>query len=238
MSPPSNYISRSKTVSETISLIADFRDFLLAGETITSYDVVVTVYSGIDGDPSHMLYMALTLKKGTILEQRFRLGLPGVIYDIVFSAVTSAGNTYEMSTRLAVLPNATRASPVYDVIYVTSSLYPYYFSDSLHSDVAFVSGKLLGIRYTEYLTSSVSFFSGSIVGTFIPYAIPFDSVAGTVSWIAGSIGGTVKIYAVPPDSMASGVAWLSGVIGGTAISYAILPDSMNSGISWISGGLV
>jgi hypothetical protein len=237
MSPPNHYISRSKTVNETISLIADFRDFVQIGETASAWTVSIEVFTGLDNDPDNMFYQGLSIQ-GVVLEQRFRLGIPGVIYSIRFTLTVNTGNVYDITTRLAVLPDLTGATPVFNVLYLTSALYPYYFSDNMSSGVTFLSGKLLGIKYFESLSSSIEFASGILIGGFIQYPVPPENLIGNISWVSGLIGGTIKNYANPPESLTSGVAWLIGDIGGTVISYAIPTDGMNSNISWYSGSLI
>ena len=236
------YTSDSKTVVETKSYIGDFRDVLVAGETIASQSVTVIVFSGDDTNPSHLLFQGITVHAGWI-EQRIRLGIPGNIYTIKFEVDTSLGNTYDKVTRLAILPEDGSAVPQFTNLYETSCLYPYIVSDALTTSVNIISGRLplLVINFSDALNSYVNISSGSLT--------PIGSI--TYTWNEGLVTGivinggvltlvTATVYNVPPtaESLRTGVAILGGVLNGsTSISYDVPAEGLTTGITIISGTL-
>ncbi len=160
---PNLYVSESKRQIENISYFGDFRSDLVSGETITSQTVTISVLSGIDPSPSSMLIGGIAIHNGNILEQHIGQGVPGVIYDIVFSIVTSLGNDYNRTTRLAVLPNVTGATPVFNLRYYTSDLYPYEYLESVQSDIyPYYFHLLLNPRWTESIKNAISPVVGSM----------------------------------------------------------------------------
>jgi hypothetical protein len=90
-----------KLVGETGSYGFDFVSRLGASETISSSTVVVSVYSGVDASPASML-SGTTSNAGTQVTQKLTGGVAGVVYQVMCTIVTSAGQTLQLFGLLAV----------------------------------------------------------------------------------------------------------------------------------------
>ena len=234
------YISDSKTVVETKSYIGDFRDVLVAGETISSQAVTVTVFSGDDTNPSHLLFQGITVHAGWI-EQRIRLGVPGNIYSINFVVGTSLGNTYDKVTRLAVLPEDGNAVPQFTNLYETSTLYPYILSDSFLANAPIISnGKLFGVVQAEDgFTASITIDTSTIVYLQYYYTYPLDAFTTSIQINNGLlIPQTYLPYTDGPESFKTDIAMLTSyLVVATAITYNIPPDNIQTSIVINNGTL-
>ena len=231
-----NVVTRSKFVNETISIVLDFSDQLIPGESVSSCTIVVSLFTGIDPDPSNILYQ-VPLIIGNTVDQKFRLGIPGCIYEISFLALGSLGTHAEKVTNLAILPQEGMAIPSFTVIYETSCLYPYELGDSLSSGISWRHGFQGYTIPPEYISSSIIFVNGVIGGTSINYSNPPEKLSANIAWLFGVIDGTLVSYSNPHEDLSVNIAWLSGIIGGTGIQYAIPAEKLTSGISWFSGGI-
>lgn len=232
-----NLVTRSKFVNETISIVFDFSDQLRPGESVSSCTILVSLFTGVDSNPSNILYQVPSIS-GSSVDQKFRLGIPGCIYEILFLVLGSLGTKAEKSTNLAILPQDGFAIPSFTVIYETSCLYPYEFNDSLRSGIGFVRGFLGYINPPENLNSSISFITGAIGGTSISYSVPPENMSSGIDWLSGLIGGTSISYAIPSEGVDSNIAWISGSLNGTPLNYVIPPEKISSNISWFSGSIV
>jgi hypothetical protein len=94
-----------KLVGETSNLQFDFISLLGATETLSSYSVAATVYTGVDASPGSLVSGAASAS-GSVVTQAITGGVAGVIYCLVCTAVTSASQTLELAGMLAVLPNS------------------------------------------------------------------------------------------------------------------------------------
>lgn len=234
------YTSDSKTVVETKSYIGDFRDVLVAGETITSQTVTVTVFSGDDTNPSHLLFQGITVHAGWI-EQRIRLGIPGNIYSINFVVGTSLSNTYDKVTRLAVLPEDGNAVPQFTNLYETSTLYPYILSDSFIANAPIISnGKLFGvIQVEDGFIASITIQTGSMYYQQYYYVFGNDAIRDSITILNGLLTyQTTLPYSDGPENFKVGIAILNGTLTNpTLITYNIPSDNISTGISIQNGSL-
>lgn len=233
-----NFVTRSKYVSETISIIVDFADVLPAGTTIQGTPVIsVALDTGTDPSPTGILYLgAFVHANGTTVEQRFRLGIPGVIYGITWQ-VSNGSISLEKFTYLAILPNVGNANPIFSPIYETSCLYPYELFDSLSSGVNFFHASLGYKGLPEAITSQVYFNTCFINGSLVTYANGPEGLQSSIVWALGNVGGTTSSYVNPAENLKSSVAWISGSIVGTFISYQNPAENLKSSIIWYSGSL-
>jgi len=95
-------IFESKLVSADQTLQFDFLSQLGDTETITGAVVTVTVWSGVDPNPSTMLLAPRTIT-GKIVNQRITGGLAGVIYLVTCNITTSLAQALLMQGCLAVI---------------------------------------------------------------------------------------------------------------------------------------
>ena len=208
------YTSDSKTVVETKSYIGDFRDVLVAGETITSQAVTVTVFSGDDTNPAHLLFQGITVHPGWI-EQRIRLGIPGNIYSINFVIGTSLGNTYDKVTRLAVLPEDGNAIPQFTVLYYTSRLYPYEYVEKFQSAVLpYAAHLLLNPYWKEYIKTNLDPIVGTMdIGAIYYNNYPPEIIQSTIIPYGGSLVSVSAIpYSIPAEGIKNNIAAISGTL--------------------------
>lgn len=232
-----NVVTRSKFVNETISIVLDFSDQLGSGETITSCTIVVSLFTGTDTDPSNILYQ-VPLITGNIVDQKFRLGIPGCIYEIVFLTVGSLGTHAEKVTNLAILPQNSIAIPSFTVIYETSTLYPYEFSESLSNGILWKSAAFSNVLYhipEEAIIGNVQWSSGGFIGGLVTYNIPPEYLSNNILWLSAQFGGVLVEYRSTPEGVTNNIAWLSAQFGGIILQYNIPPETLTNGISWVSG---
>lgn len=97
-------VTQPKLVGETASLVFDFASRLAAGETISTQVVAASVYSGVDATPSAIISGSATAS-GTQVTQKITGGVSGVIYELLCTITTSGGQTLQMATFLAVVPD-------------------------------------------------------------------------------------------------------------------------------------
>ena len=81
-----------KLSGETKSFVFDFTSSLAIGETVSSASVVATVWSGNDPTPSGIVSGAASVSSPQVT-QTITAGVVGTIYQLICSAVTSAGQT-------------------------------------------------------------------------------------------------------------------------------------------------
>lgn len=93
-----------KLQSESVNYSFDFTSRLNVGETITASSVTATVYTGVDASPASIISGSSTIS-GSIVTQLIIAGVAGVIYELLCTAVTSAGQTLKLSAYLAVIPD-------------------------------------------------------------------------------------------------------------------------------------
>lgn len=217
-------ISQSKTVNETISLTADFGDDLASGETITDFSVTNVVFSGTDSNPSYMLYQVPELKKGYVVDQRFRLGVPGVVYEATFSVTTSAGQLLERVTRLAVLPNIGDAIPVFSPVYLSSRPYPLNVTESYQSITVDSLGGLLALQPylgPESIKGLTTGVTVDVFGSGVTYTIPFESVQGDTNLAQIDIFGEGVTYSMAAESITGDTALMQVDVFGSGVTYSI-----------------
>jgi len=99
----SRQIIEGKSVSETVTLAFSFLSHLATGETISSASTTATVYSGTDASPSSLISGAASIS-GSTVSQKVTGGTLGVTYILVCSAVTSLGQTLQISGYLVIVP--------------------------------------------------------------------------------------------------------------------------------------
>jgi hypothetical protein len=93
-----------KLTSETVSTVFDFISRLAVGETISTQVVTASVYSGTDAAPSAIVSGSATAS-GTQVTQKITAGVLGVMYKLLCTITTSAGQTLSLSAFLAIVPD-------------------------------------------------------------------------------------------------------------------------------------
>lgn len=94
----------NKLAGETKTVPFDFTSLLASGETISTKSCAATVYSGTDASPSAIISGSAS-SSGAVVSQLITAGVVGVIYSLVCTITTSAGQTLQLAGFLAVLPD-------------------------------------------------------------------------------------------------------------------------------------
>lgn len=232
------FVSDSKRQIETVSYFGDFRDLLQSGELITSQTVTVITYSGIDPNPSNLLYQGIDVHNQTVIEQRIRLGVVGCIYNIIFTVGTNQSNTYEKTTRLAILPNEAGAFPQHTVFELTSWNYPYNAGDSMQGYINITGGNNLWLQpsFNDPIQGQIVILSGNLSQGSISYICVPDSMQGNVSIASGTLTLVVVSYTYVVESIQGGIAIISGNLSQGSVSYS-LSESMQGNVTIQSGAL-
>lgn len=102
----SRTILTPKFQGETKTYSFDFTSQLASGETISTQVVTATVYSGTDALPSSIISGSATAS-GAVVSQKITAGTVGVIYTLLCTITTSAGQTLQMSAFMTIIPNVT-----------------------------------------------------------------------------------------------------------------------------------
>lgn len=232
-------IEDSKFVVETISIVFDFSKELGPTDLITGIPVIgVTLLTGLDLNPSLMLYEGISIKDGKVVEQRFQKGIPGCIYSISFTVKTVGGFEYAQDTFLAVLPSAGTATPLFNPLYFTSNLYPYDYIELIQNSISILSGNLLeNPHWQENLQNTFLPLYGSLAGSITYYYIPHEDIQNSITPISGTLVGGQVIYTIPHEDIKVSIAFISGTLSGTQVSYSNPHEDMQVTLTPVSGTL-
>lgn len=229
-----NVVTSSKYKNETISIVLDFSDILKSGETVSSCSFSISLLSGVDSSPDNILYQTCIIT-GTRVDQRFRLGIPGCIYEIVWQVSGSLGSLVEKITPLAILPQDGLATPQFTFIYLTSSLYPYNEGDYVSVTPYPKHGTALG-AYIEQTVIMAQPSSGTLYGGQVSYTCPAEVYADViVTPVLGSVYGSQGTYTSPAEGYNTQCSPILGSLFGSSISYTPQMDIMSVSVSPASG---
>lgn len=216
------FVTRSKYVSETISIIVDFADVLPAGQTIQGTPTVnVALDTGDDPTPASILYLGVSVTNGTIVEQRFRLGVPGVIYEITWQVVSTSNEVFEKTTYLAILPNIGSVAPNHQYLFLTSELYPLQVQDSFSISFISQNGTFTIGQTWETEEFQVSFLPQN--GLFTPEQVFYTSTPDQFQVSFSVNDGTFTVgqlfYTSTPDQFQVSFAPLNGTFTEGQVFY-------------------
>lgn len=233
-----NLISQSKYKDETISITMDFADLLKPGEVVSTCAFYITVITGIDSNPTGILYQTY-VPSGTKVDQKFRLGVIGVIYEIVFQVLGTAGSIVDKTTSLAILPQDGNAIPEFTFIYLTSYQYPYNLQDGLNTYMVPHMGRAFGYL-PEGLNSNCMPSRGSMFGGQKNYNIPPEGInVIAIAPTMGSIFGSQVNYGnYIPEGLNGFCAPIQGSMFGSSLSYNVPADGINGSMTPTSGTIV
>jgi len=94
-----------KTPNENINQVFDFTSRLASGETISSATTVAATYSGTDESPENLVAGASSIS-GARVTQKIIGGNLGVTYLLLCTAITSLGQTLQISAYLSIVPTS------------------------------------------------------------------------------------------------------------------------------------
>ena len=239
-----HFVQGSKYLSETVSIVLDFSDLFQSGEVIVGTPVVtVTLVSGTDSSPADLLYQGVTVTFNTVVEQRFRLGVEGNIYNVTYQVVTNLGHDFEKSCYLAIVPNEGEAVPNWLSLWETTPLYPYYTGDSMKASHVLSGGRLV---QTVYRVPADSIKAGHLLnfGLLTPtnvlsYTVRLDGIQAGHLPISGILLPSNAInYSIPADGTTNRHILISGTLIGAGVSYTIPADGIQVGHLLTGGTLV
>lgn len=217
-----NFVTRSKYVSETISIIVDFADVLPAGQTIQGTPVInVALDTGDDPTPASILYLGVSVTNGTIVEQRFRLGVPGVIYEITWQVISTSNEVFEKTTYLAILPNIGSVAPNHQYLFLTSELYPLQAQDFFSISFSSQNGTFTIGQTWETEEFQVSFFpqNGLLTPGQVFYTSTPDQFQVSFSVNNGTFTVGQLFYTSTPDQFQVSFAPLNGTFTEGQVFY-------------------
>lgn len=101
----SRIVLEPKLVGETRTVTFDFSSRLAVGETISTQAVTCALANGYSGDasPSSVISGSASAS-GAVVSQKLTGGVSGMVYDLICTVTTSAGQTLLLSAYLAVVP--------------------------------------------------------------------------------------------------------------------------------------
>jgi hypothetical protein len=221
-----------------------FSDLLSAGDFIVGTPTIsVVVDSGIDPSPEDMLYLGVSVAKGSIVTQRFRLGVEGVIYRIVFQVSTNLGDVLEKACFLAVRPNADTAIPTWLPLWESTQLYPVIPPiEMCRSSAVFLGGALtrIIINYTapiEQYISASTFLGGILYDVRVPYSYGPESYQASSDFLGGTLVDVRIPYDYSYESYASDMSFDGGTLVKVVISYSYSPENYQSSLTFNGGTL-
>lgn len=237
-------VQDAKYRTETISAIISFANVFSSGEVISGTPAItVSVLSGVDPTPSNMLYEGITITNGNTIEQRFRLGELGCIYEIVYEVVTSIGNTFSKNFYLAILPNGDAAIPTWIPLWETTQLYPIEPSpESYQASFSIQPGDLITIvipyQYgPESYQTLFTLSSGTLSSVVVPYSYSYEAYQTSFT----TSGGTLVVVVVPYDysyeSYTTSFSIDIGTLQQVVISYSYSYEAYQTSLSFSGGSL-
>lgn len=234
-------IEDSKYIPEVVSIVISFSDVLSPGDYIVGTpSITITVSSGIDPSPSNLLYLGVIVTNGNTVEQRFRKGVIGVIYNITFSIITQMGYTLEKETYLAILPIPGDVYPTHNYLYLTSQLYPLQTQEQYQTFIAMQDGLFwLNPRFGDNYQTYVMLQDGSFTLAQVFYTAPgVDFYETYVSIQDGYLTGALVTYVAPSvDFYTTGIAILTGTLVEAQVFYTNPSENYQTYISIQNGTL-
>lgn len=239
-----HFVNGSKYRAETVSIVVSFSDLLTDGDYIVGTPVIsVTVESGTDPSPADLLYLGVSVTKGSVVTQRFRLGIEGVIYHIVFQIATHLGDTLEKACFLAIRPNEGAAVPTWLPLWESTQLYPVTpLSENIQGALVITGGQLyvIIINYIcppENMQGSIIITGGYLRSPIVAYICPPEDIQGALI----ITGGTLVVVQIPytfMESMAGAISIISGTLVTVVISYNYSSENMQGALTITGGTLV
>lgn len=233
-----NLVTRSKYVPEVISIFMDFADILPTGTVIQGTPTVtVSLETGEDPTPADILFLGVSVHNGTLVEQRVRQGVPGVIYVITF-LVFNGTEYFSKNTYLGILPQTAAVTPEYLIFYLTTTPYPYEFTESGESFPHLIHGLLVQV-FVESGVSDINLVSGTLIGGPVYYTYSYEAGTSNINLVSGTLI-TVIVpiqYTYSYEAGTSGIALISGTLIGNPVTYSYGPESGKNDITLVSGSL-
>lgn len=156
-----------KRIPDRISVAVDFAPFLDAGDSIVAVTSDITVFQGVDPNPTAML-VGLPTFYLNVATQKIEQGLPGVTYLLSITVTTTLGNELTAQAKQTVLQDGLNPGPIYSTHYFTTPPYP--------------------VNYQEH----VGIFSNLLGAEIKPYPTPIDYVTISSTLAGAELYGSMK----------------------------------------------
>lgn len=235
----------SKYEAETVSVVLSFADLLQPTDSILGIPTItITVLSGIDTNPGNLIYGGVSIIGGNTVEQRFRLGVPGVIYTVTYTVQTTLGDTPEKRFDLAILPNTDNAIPIFLPLWESTQLYPIEPPyEAATGALSITAGTLLIviINYTysyEAYKGASNFIAGTLTSILVPYSYSHEDYKAAATLSAGTLVVIVIPYSYSHEDYKSSLALISGTLVTIVISYSYTHEDYKAQVSFTGGTLV
>lgn len=233
---PQEIILPSKRRVDIHGILAPFDQLLQSGESIDSCSCKVKVFSGVDPNPDDMIVGPAHVR-GAGVYQDIKLGIPGVIYKLIFQAITDLGNEYFVEATLAVLENNLPPGPIYQTMRFSSPPYPYDFIEAMEGVSDFTSGVEI-MWPIEAFDAGSDILSGSLRAILIQYSMDPEAFDTACTLDSGSLRQILISYDIPPEAFDGQCVITKGFLFGVAISYTNYPpEAFDSTSNIISGSL-
>ena len=237
-----HYIQDTKYVAETISFIVPFSDMLQGADTITGIPIVtVSVFSGLDPNPSLLLYQGAQVHTGNTVEQRIWNGVAGVLYIINIKVNTTQGKTYEKECYLGIIEQVGTSSSQVITFYYTSRPYPIEYAEGAMSDIALsYFHLLLNPRWTESVKTNIATRDSLLyIGAIYYNNYPPEQLKSNITPMQGYlIANTAINYNNPHEDLKNNIAAISGTLQVVQVFYTTyVPEQLKSNIAPQSGTL-
>lgn len=233
------FVQASKYNVETISIVVSFTDVIPSGDVITGTPTItVTLFTGFDSNPSGILYQGVTILNNTV-EQRFRLGIPGNIYQILYTVVTNHGQIFEKECNLAILPEEGVIFPEFFESWQSTQLYPYQAMESLQTTTTFIGGRFsINYGYMESIKTALSFTTGTLRTAALPYSYGHEDFKTSLQWTTGDLHTVALPYSYGHEDLKTGMAWITGTLVVVVLPYSYSFEAIKTSTTFVSGTLI
>lgn len=163
--PAGRIVIEPKLVGQTAFVTFDFISSLPRGEAIVSASVRCQVNSGFDSSSSAVISGSSTIS-GTVVTQKIKAGVAGVVYDLLCRIVTESGNTLTMSAYLAVVSQRSADMAAGRQVGMPKKLgetitIPFEFASDLGAGETITSAQVTATVYSGVHASPQSIITGS-----------------------------------------------------------------------------
>lgn len=189
----------AKFKQDVQNYVFNFSNILEPVEIIESAELSVSVFTGIDEDPEHILVGDLVYTDKQV-SQVVQLGVIGVIYEFSVRVVTDLDRAYVIQARLAILPEADRAGTRHATLILSSKLYPIEFSDALRLLAEPLDGSLrkiiVELSTKDALRYTAAPVTGSLRYAYVEYVYP-EALRYDPEPLSGSLRDALHEYTYP-----------------------------------------
>lgn len=219
----------SKRIQDVQKYTFSFARFLAAEDFITTAEVSISVFSGVDAYPYELIPDPYELFPSQIV-QTVRGGLPGVTYEFLVTVTTDQGFVYTSEARLSILPLGAPAGTNYRPFFFSSRPYPISISDEAVYSGEALSGLMKGvIVVTDAQTPSVAAYGVVVTGAafrdpLLLTILPPEQVTYEVV----PVGGELRVVLLSTDTEPSAATYSVTPTGGDMGTFLVSAECQPS----------